>query len=120
MPREDYDKVIPLMKEEMEKYGIVVRWGGYFDDLGYMARLAFAYRTAETGIWLDIFPADCCYSSVPAVEIEPAIRKNVSIYQKYYSSNEKKCTVQQLTEKRIKYLKTFQREKAGYGIGYLR
>ena len=100
MPREDYDKVIPLMKDEMEKYGIVVRWGGYFDDMGYMERLAFAYKTVETGIWMDIFPADSCVSELPAAEIEYAIKKNISVYQKYYSSHEKKCSVEQMAEKK--------------------
>lgn len=101
MPREDYDKVIPLMKEEMDKYGIVVRWGGYYDDMGYMERLAFAYKTLETGVWMDIFPADCCNSEVPAAKIEYVIKKNISVYQKYYSSHQKKCSVQQLTEKKM-------------------
>ncbi len=100
MPREDYDRVIPLMKDEMDKYGIVVRWGGYFDDMGYMQRLAFGYRTVETGIWMDIFPADCCVSKLPAAEIEPLVQKNIKVYQKYYSSHEKKCSVQQLAEKK--------------------
>lgn len=100
MPREDYDKVIPLMKDEMEKYGIVVRWGGYFDDKGYMARLAFAYKTVETGIWMDIFPLDSCNSAASAAEIEPVIQKNISKYQKYYSAHEKKDSVQDLTNKK--------------------
>lgn len=102
MPREDYDKVIPLMKNEMEKYGIVVRWGGYFDDMGYMQRLAFAYRTVETGIWMDIFPADSLDSELPAAETENAIKKDIAVYQKYYSSHEKKCSVQQIAEKKMK------------------
>ena len=116
MPREDYDKVIPLMKEEMEKYGIVVRWGGYYDSMGYMARLAFAYRTVETGIWMDIFPADCCYSKVPVAEIESVIQKNISIYQKYYFSQEKKCSVQQLTEKKMQIFNNIPKGK--YKIWY--
>lgn len=102
MPREDYDRVIPLMKEEMEKYGIVVRWGGYFDDRGYMARLAFAYKTVETGVWMDIFPLDSCDSELSEAEIKPIIVKNLSIYQKYYFAYEKKDTVEQLTEMKHK------------------
>lgn len=101
MPREDYDKVIPLLKDEMEKHGIVVRWGGYFDNMGYMQRLAFAYRTVETGIWMDIFPMDLCYSEFPAAEIGSTVKKNISVYQKYYSSHERKCSVQQMTEKKM-------------------
>ena len=101
MPREDYDKVIPLMKNEMEKYGIVVRWGGYFDDRGYMARLAFAYKTVETGVWMDIFPLDSCDYEGSAVELEPTIEKNISEYQKYYFKHERKDSVQQLTEKKL-------------------
>ena len=116
MPREDYDKVIPLMKDEMEKYGIVVRWGGYFDNMGYMQRLAFAYRTIETGIWMDIFPADFCDSELPAAEMEYAIKKNISLYQKYYSSYEKKCSVQQLAEKKKQIFENIPKGK--YRIWY--
>lgn len=116
MPREDYDKVIPLMKAEMEKYGIVVRWGGYYDDLGYMARLAFGYKTIETGIWMDIFPADFCDSELPAAEIECAIKRNISVYQKYYSSHEKNCSVQQLAEKKRQIFENIPRGK--YRIWY--
>ncbi len=116
MPRKDYDKVIPLMKEEMEQYGIVVRWGGYFDNMGYMARLAFAYKTVETGVWMDIFPADCCNSAVPAAEIEPVIQKKISKFQKYYFSHEKKCSVRQLTEKKMEIFDDIPKGK--YKIWY--
>lgn len=104
MPREDYDKVIPLMKDEMEKYGIVVRWGGYFDNRGYMARLAFAYKTVETGIWMDIFPADPCDSELPADKVEQVMKKKITAYQKYYCSRENKKSVKELTEKKMQIL----------------
>lgn len=103
MPREDYDKVIPLMKDEMEKYGIVVRWGGYFDDLGYMVRLAFAYKTVETGVWMDIFPLDSYNSEESAAEVEPTIQKIIATYRKYYSAHEKRDSVQALTEKKMQF-----------------
>ena len=32
MPREDYDKVIPLFKDELNKYGIIISSGGIYDD----------------------------------------------------------------------------------------
>lgn len=119
MPREDYDKVIPLMKDEMEKYGILVRWGGFFDDMGYMVRLAFAYQTVETGIWMDIFPADPIDSELPSAEIEHEMQKSVKAYQKYYSAHEHRESVQKLTEKKTQILGSIPSGNKRTWYGYL-
>ena len=84
MPREDYDKVIPLLKDKLEPYGIVVRWGGYFDNWGYLARLALAYKTLETGIWMDIFPAEKTSISTSISEARPQLNKAIDEYRQYY------------------------------------
>lgn len=84
MPREDYNKVIPLMKEELHKYGIIVRSGGYFDNRGSIERLAISYKTLETGGWIDIFPIDTI--TVKSKE-EEGIKEATSLvkrYVKYY------------------------------------
>lgn len=90
MPREDYDKVIPLLKEELAPFGIEVRWGGYFDNRGYLSRLALAYKTIKTGIWMDIFPADLVNISLPLAEARPVLNKAIDEYRNYYFSVENK------------------------------
>ena len=53
MPREDYEKVIPLLKPELEKYGIIVGPGGIYDDRDILQRLGVNYKTAETNGYMD-------------------------------------------------------------------
>jgi len=89
MPREDYNKVLGLLKGEMEPYGIIVRSGGYYDDRGPMERLAFAYKTLETGAWLDIFPSDHISSSAHADEVRDQIAAICDNYNQVYRKNHK-------------------------------
>lgn len=89
MPREDYNKLLSLTKDEMASYGIIVRSGGYFDNKGPMERLAFAYKTLETGAWLDIFPADSISTSQYAKEIENDLRGRAIKYYKFYTKHSK-------------------------------
>lgn len=105
MPREDYDKVIPLMKKEMEQYGIIVRWGGYFDSMGYMERLAFAYKTLETGVWMDIFPMDHCDSKRNYEDVKDTIQKDCELWHKYYKQNISKESLEALNEKKTAIFK---------------
>lgn len=90
MPREDYDRLMELTKDEMAGYGIIVRSGGYYDDRGPMERLAFAYKTLETGGWLDIFPVDHVATSQKAAEIRDGIAsvcdRYSAIYRKHHRS----------------------------------
>lgn len=92
MPREDYDKVVPLLKEELNKYGIIVGPGGIYDDRGILQRIGINYKTAETGIWMDIFPIDTIQSKYELSQIRPLLDRVVSKYGDFYKKNEKKLT----------------------------
>lgn len=100
MPREDYDKILPLFKDEMEKYGIVVRSGGYFDNRGPMSRLAFAYKTLETGVWLDIFPLDTLNAKGRLEEIRPELEKASWEYKAFYDKHENKISNEEMLQKK--------------------
>ena len=110
MPREDYDKVIPLLKDKLEPYGIIVRWGGYFDNWGYLARLALAYKTLETGIWMDIFPAEKTYISKPISDARPDLNNAIDEYRQYYLSAQNVVDDQEIKKKRADIF-------SSYGIG---
>ena len=84
MPREDYDKLMDLTKEELNQYNIIVRSGGYFDDRGPMERLALAYKTLETGCWIDVFPVDHIDSSAELEEVYEELRKKCIKFSKIY------------------------------------
>ena len=50
MPREDYDKLLNNIPPEFKEYGI-----GIVEESG---RLCISYKHHETGIWIDVFPAE--------------------------------------------------------------
>lgn len=110
MPREDYDKVIPLLKDTLEPYGIIVRWGGYFDNWGYLARLALAYKTLETGIWMDIFPAEKTRISTSVSEARSQLNKAIDEYRQYYMKAQNVTDDQEIIRKRREIF-------SSYGIG---
>ena len=84
MPRSDYEKVIPLLRDRLKPYNIEVRWGGYYDNWGYLARLALAYKTLETGIWMDVFPADIVNITGSIPENREALNEAIDEYRRYY------------------------------------
>ena len=80
MPREDFDKAMEVLPEEMKKYGIVV---SEFKDWPY-AVFGFSYRHEETGIWLDVFPADFYYAENDSQEEKNKLKALLEKYRKYY------------------------------------
>ena len=103
MPRDDYNKVMELWKDELEQYGIIVMSGGYFDDNSSLARLGIAYKTLETGAWIDIFPVDFgkCdkYNEQTVADVEACM----SAYRKFYRKNIKKLPLNELWSNRQQY-----------------
>lgn len=100
MPREDYDKVIPLLQKEMAQYGIIVRHGGDYDDMGPMQRLAFSYKTKETGMWLDIFPIDTFNAKGTVDEVRNSLSKARKEYLSYYNKFEHSISQEKMLEKK--------------------
>lgn len=102
MLREDYIKVLPLMAEELAKYGIDIVWKGHFDDCGKLERLALSYKVLETGGWVDIFPVDIYENAGGEVGIDQ-VRKITADYRKYYLTQDKDNTDAILTHKAKMY-----------------
>lgn len=103
MPREDYDQVIPLFKEELNRYGIIVDAGGIYDDRGILQRIGINYKTAETGIWMDVFPVDIIHSKQKLSKVRPLLDRVVSEYADFYKKNEKKLSPPELTKKKASF-----------------
>lgn len=52
MMREDYERALPILREELGKYGI----DAVEDKQDVIARIGIGYHHQETGIWVDLFP----------------------------------------------------------------
>lgn len=100
MPREDYERIIPLFKEDLEKYGIIIGAGGIYDDMGIHQRIGLNYKTAETGIWMDVFPIDTIKSKKELFQVKGSLDKAVSEYVSFYKKNEKKLTIEHINKKK--------------------
>ncbi len=103
MPRADYDKILPLLKDKLEAYGFVLRWGGYYDDRGKMARLAMGYKTLETGMWMDIFPVDSISSCEKLENVRDILKSDIQKYKKYYLKIENKVSEAVICEKKNRF-----------------
>ena len=103
MPRDDYNKVVPLMQEEMSKYGIRVGAGGHFDDMPALSRLAFEYKALETGGWIDIFPYDSMRCDENFKRVKNEITSADNRYTKYYLRKYHRLSEAQMLEKKAKF-----------------
>lgn len=79
MPREDYDKLIDVLKKELDT--------DVFDVSMSNGRIGIGYRHNKTGIWCDVFPVDVHRTSL---ELEPAIevlKDKISQYRIFYTKS---------------------------------
>lgn len=115
MPREDYNKVIPLMQEEMAEYGIRVGAGGYFDNMPSLSRLAFEYKALETGGWIDIFPYDSINIEGNFEQAFEQISNADHKYTKFFLRNCHELTENQMLKKKAKF---YSEVKSGTDVIY--
>jgi len=66
MPRKDFEIMMDVLPEELQKYGIEMRIE--YENCP-MKRVGIGYRHNETGIWIDVFPVDCFNSNKRALDI---------------------------------------------------
>ena len=79
MPREDYDKLLNILREELDTK--------VFDVSMENGRIGVGYMHHKTGIWCDVFPVDT-YKATQ--EFEPAVstlKDKIRKYRKYYTKN---------------------------------
>lgn len=100
MPREDYNKVIPLMKDELLEYGIDI----YYMNDQPLKSIGMAYKHSETGIWIDIFPDDHYMSEQELSVVRDQLSPLMIKYRKYYHKFCKSKSVDSLWEKKKELL----------------
>lgn len=92
MLREDYNKIIPLLKSELQNKD--------FDIEESNGRIGFGYKHNQTGIWCDIFPVDYFkvdeYSQINIDILKSKILK----YRTFYIKNQEKLSTEKMQEHR--------------------
>jgi len=83
MPRDDFNKVVALMQDELAKYGITIEYG--ISELG---RIQIHYRHHETGTWIDISPMDTIKSKYNWDETIDVFSKYIANYIEFLDFNE--------------------------------
>ncbi len=69
MPREDFDKVLHLMKQDIEKMGFKITYSNIHPLRGMVLSCG-----ENTGVWLDIFPLDTCVTNDDEKQIYSAMK----------------------------------------------
>lgn len=100
MIRETYEKAVPILQEELSKFGI----DAVEQKNEPISRIGIGYRHHETGLWIDLLPAE--YTT-----IDPADGKKVDSYHKRCNQYKEKWRVKkeklnrlQMFEFRKKYI----------------
>ena len=77
IPRNDYEKALKILKEELSPYSFEIReclsWYG------------IGYRHEDTGIWADLFPVDFCTTDANDPQAVEKLKKECSTYRKKFS-----------------------------------
>ena len=102
MPREDYNQLCSLAST-FNKYGIKVE-----EEYG---RLGISYKHNETGIWLDVFPADILYSDEELDKIQIELQKKGNGYFAKCKKIAKGLSTDELGKIRKKYFGNYMRGK---------
>ena len=82
--RDDYNKIIPILKEELEQYGFAIDEGANYE---WSSILRIIYK--KSSIQIDIFPYDRYYKSNLNIKEQEDLTKrfyiaNNEFYKKYY------------------------------------
>lgn len=79
MPREHLNKVIPLMKDEIESRGLSISYAPEHP----LRCLILGYNAEKTGVWVDLFPVDIYKSGATIEQLTHAMIK----YRTFYNKN---------------------------------
>lgn len=78
MPREHFNRILPLMKDEIESIGLTIKFS-YHPLRG----LILGYDEEKTGVWMDIFPVDVYKTGANEEQLANAMRE----YRKFFNKN---------------------------------
>lgn len=110
MPRDDYNRAVDLMRDELKVYGITIE----YHNAKKLSWIGLSYQHEKTGIWADIAPMDLFLSNTGWKETEnilfPALKKYQNLYRKKsddfpdeYFWNIKKKTIFSLQGGNVEY-----------------
>ena len=75
MPREHFDKLVPILKSEFEGKGFTI------SDSDSPSLIGFGYQHLKTGTWLDVFPVDTYSSSQELSQVEEQLKSKIDEYR---------------------------------------
>lgn len=84
MPREDYNKLLDLLKQEFGNGDFNIRERKPAETIG------FGYLHEQTGVWLDVFPVDAIPNCEDISIIEHALAEKLYKYRKFYNKHHKR------------------------------
>lgn len=113
MPREDYERAVPILKEDFLKIGIDAIEG----ENECMARIGIGYKTGQTGVWLDVFPIDYTHIKKFDDEAELKLFERMTEYRKFYLKNKQNISRNQILDRKHQTI-DIAGEKSGVKIWY--
>lgn len=108
MPREDYDKLLDALNEELDK--------SVFDIVKHNGSIGVGYMHLKTGIWCDIFPVDTYKTTENFETAVPILKNKIAKYVKFYQKN-KNFPYNEMQQKRQRIINDEKTEKC-YEIIY--
>lgn len=114
MLRHDYERAIPILKTELAKYGI----DAIEEENEPLARIGIGYLHKKTGLWIDLFPVECCKVDIRDEKLSQNLQKQAKKYRKIYN----KYRISYSREKMLKVKKNliggFSTEKESISLLY--
>lgn len=98
MPRDDLNRAVDILKDEMEKFGITIE---YYDNQK-LSEICVHYQHQNTGIWCDITPIDEITSSLNHEDTKKILKPALLKYASWYQLNHSKKTDEFIWSKKKK------------------
>ncbi len=98
MLREDYERAIPILKQEFTALGVDFEAGE--KDNAPLVRIGIGYKHSNTGIWLDVFPIDLIKTNERINVVYKELSQRIIKYRKYYFRHRNKSSRQSLIKKK--------------------
>lgn len=76
IPRDDYERALKALREELEPYSVKVQENNSWDGIGY--------NHYETGVWADLYPVDFCTADADDPQAVEKLRKECAAYRKIF------------------------------------
>lgn len=103
MPRADYNRLKTELAGRFSQYGIKVE-----EEVG---RIGVSYRHEETGIWIDVFPADILCTDKELDEIKTNLQKTCNRYYSRCKKGNYDFSVEELANLRESYFSDYMKGK---------